>query len=75
VEAIKTDLSGLSRYTGDELDVLTNMIAASENLGPGHIVLGEILDTLGLCLSAHDGPGGEFIYSEAGYTAPTALPP
>jgi histidinol-phosphate aminotransferase len=32
-------------------------------------VIGEILDSLGLYLSAHDGPGGEFIYSEPGYTA------
>jgi len=69
VEAIKADLSGLSRYTGDELDMLTNAIAKHENVSTGHIVLGEILDTLGLYLSAHDGPGGEFVYSEPGYTA------
>jgi histidinol-phosphate aminotransferase len=29
-------------------------------------VLGEILDALGLYLSARGGPGGEFIYSEPG---------
>ena len=69
VDAIKADLIGLSRYTGQELDVLTNAIAKHEGISPGHIVLGEILDTLGLYLSAHDGPGGEFIYSEPGYTA------
>ena len=69
VDAIKADLLGLSRYTGDELDTLTDAIAKHENVGPGHIVLGEILDTLGLYLSAHDGPGGEFVYSEPGYTA------
>lgn len=69
VDAIRADLGGLSRYTGDELDVLTNAIATHENIGAGHIVLGEILDTLGLYLSAHEGPGGEFVYSEPGYTA------
>jgi histidinol-phosphate aminotransferase len=69
LEAIKADLTDLSRYTGDELDLMTNTIARHENIGPGHIVIGEILDSLGLYLSAHDGPGGEFIYSEPGYTA------
>src|SRR6201992_2208394 len=69
VEAIKAHLDGLSRYTGNELADLTNTIAARENLGTQHIVLGEILDVLGLYLSAHGGPGGEFIYSEPGYTA------
>jgi len=69
VEAIRADLAGLSRYTGDEFDTLTNVIARHESLGPGHIVLGEILDTLGLYLSASGGPGGEFVYSEPGYTA------
>jgi histidinol-phosphate aminotransferase len=69
VEAIKADLSDLSRYTGDELDTLTDAIAAHENIGQGCIVIGEILDSLGLYLSAQGGPGGEFIYSEPGYTA------
>jgi histidinol-phosphate aminotransferase len=69
IEAIKTGLTDLSRYTGDELDTLTNAIAAYEHVGPGCIVIGELLDSLGLYLSAHDGPGGEFIYSEPGYTA------
>lgn len=69
IEAIKADLAGLSRYTGGELDTLTNAIATRENIDPGCIVLGEILDTLGLYLSAQGGPGGEFIYSEPGYTA------
>lgn len=69
IEAIRAHLSDLSRYTGDELGTLTQAIAAHENVAPDQIVLGEILDTLGLYLSAHGGPGGEFIYSEPGYTA------
>jgi histidinol-phosphate aminotransferase len=69
VEAIKAHLEGLSRYTGDELTDLTNTIAERENIGTKQVVLGEILDVLGLYLSAHGGPGGEFIYSEPGYTA------
>lgn len=69
LEAIKADLTDLSRYTGDELDTLTSAIAARENVGQGCIVIGEILDSLGLYLAAEGGPGGEFVYSEPGYTA------
>jgi histidinol-phosphate aminotransferase len=69
VQAIKAHLDGLSRYTGNELTELTNTIAARENAAAEQIVLGEILDVLGLYLSAHGGPGGEFVYSTPGYTA------
>ncbi|MBO4224702.1 histidinol-phosphate transaminase [Bradyrhizobium neotropicale] len=69
VEAIKAHLTGLSRYTGDELTELTRTIAAHENVAAEQVVLGEILDVLGLYLSARGGTGGEFIYSEPGYTA------
>ena len=43
---------------------MTKTIAAREGIAAEQIVLGEILDVLGLYLSAHGGPGGEFIYSE-----------
>ncbi len=69
VQAIKAHLAGLSRYAGDEVAELTRTIAAREGVGAEQIVLGELLDVLGLYLSAHGGPGGEFIYSEPGYTA------
>jgi histidinol-phosphate aminotransferase len=69
LEAIKAHLSGLSRYTGDELTELTQTIAARENVAAEQVVLGEILDVLGLYLSARGGAGGEFVYSEPGYTA------
>src|SRR5262249_1578016 len=69
LRAIQQHLAGLSRYTSGELAELTNSIAAREIIDAEHIVLGEILDVLGLYLSAHGGPGGEFIYSEPGYTA------
>jgi histidinol-phosphate aminotransferase len=69
LQAIKAHLEGLSRYTGNELTELTDTIAARESIEAQHIVLGEILDVLGLYLSAHGGPGGEFVYSEPGYTA------
>jgi histidinol-phosphate aminotransferase len=69
LRAIETQLSGLSSYAGDELADLTEAIAAREGIAAEQIVLGEILDVLGLYLSARGGPGGQFIYSEPGYTA------
>ncbi|QAY96021.1 aspartate aminotransferase [Methylovirgula ligni] len=67
--AVKADLSGLCRYSGDEIGQFKQAIVARENIAPQQIVLGEILDVLGLYLSAAGGPGGEFIYSEPGYGA------
>jgi histidinol-phosphate aminotransferase len=69
LQAIKAHLDGLSRYPGTELTELTRTIAARENVATEQIVLGEILNVLGLYLSAGGGPGGEFIYSTPGYTA------
>src|SRR5215470_1684551 len=69
LQAIQAQLAGLSRYTGSELTELTQTIAAREAVAAEQIVLGEILDVLGLYLSARGGPGGEFVYSEPGYTA------
>lgn len=70
LQAIKANLADLSRYAReDEIAALTTTIAERENVAAEQIVLGEILDVLGLYLSARGGPGGEFIYSEPGYTA------
>jgi histidinol-phosphate aminotransferase len=69
LQAIRAQLTDLSSYAGDEVAELTKTIAAREGIAPEQIVLGEILDVLGLYLSARGGPGGEFIYSEPGYTA------
>jgi histidinol-phosphate aminotransferase len=69
LRAIKTQLTDLSSYAGDEVAELTKTIAAREDIAAEQIVLGEILDVLGLYLSARGGPDGEFIYSEPGYTA------
>jgi histidinol-phosphate aminotransferase len=69
IEAIRAQLGGLSRYAGEEVAELTKTIAERENIAIAQIVLGEVLDVLGLYLSANGGPGGEFIYSEPGYTA------
>jgi histidinol-phosphate aminotransferase len=44
--------------------------ADREGVSPDQIILGEILDSLGLQLALDGSPGGEFIYSEPGYPAP-----
>jgi histidinol-phosphate aminotransferase len=69
LQAIREHLTDLSRYAGDEIGALTATIAGREGVTQDQIVLGEILDVLGLYLSTHGGPAGEFIYSEPGYTA------
>lgn len=69
LEEIKVQLADLSRYAGEEVNELTKTVAERESIAAEQIVLGEILDVLGLYLSANGAPGGEFIYSEPGYTA------
>jgi Histidinol-phosphate/aromatic aminotransferase and cobyric acid decarboxylase len=67
--AIRNELVRAWRYSGDEVAQLESKIAAREGVSPDQIVIGEILDALGLHLALDGGPGGEFIYSEPGYTA------
>jgi histidinol-phosphate aminotransferase len=69
LQAIKAQFDDLSRYAGEEVVELTKTIAAREDIAAQQIVIGEVLDVLGLYLSANGGPGGEFIYSEPGYGA------
>jgi histidinol-phosphate aminotransferase len=69
VAAIQREFSNLSRYTGAEYDALVGLIAAREGVPQEQIILGEILEPLGTHLSLQGGPGGEFIYSDPGYTA------
>lgn len=73
LQAIKAHFADLSRYSGEEISELTDTIVKREGIQAEQIVLGEVLDVLGLYLSANGGPGGEFIYSELGYTALDSL--
>lgn len=68
-EAILQNLDGLARYTGDEAASLIRQIAAHEQAPAEHVVLGEILEPLGLHLGLEGGPGGEFLHSVPGYNA------
>lgn len=69
VNAIRNALTGIARYAGDDVHALEQQIADREGVSPDQIILGEILESLGLQLALHGGAGGEFIYSEPGYTA------
>jgi histidinol-phosphate aminotransferase len=69
VTAIQHEFSRLCRYTGEEYDTLVGLIAAKEALPREQVILGEILEPLGTYLSEQGGAGGEFIYSDPGYTA------
>jgi histidinol-phosphate aminotransferase len=68
-QAILDQLGALPRYVGDEGAALERQIAAKEGVSPDQIILGEILDVLGLHLAVRGPAGGEFLYSEPGYTA------
>jgi histidinol-phosphate aminotransferase len=69
VAALRREFANLCRYTGSELSELRGLIAAKEGIPEGQIIMGEILEPLGTYLSLQGGPGGEFIYSDPGYTA------
>jgi histidinol-phosphate aminotransferase len=69
VAAIRAHLDGLARYTGDEAGALEAEIATLEGVPVDHVVLGEVLEPLGVHLALAGGPGGEFVYATPGYTA------
>jgi histidinol-phosphate aminotransferase len=70
VRAIQSELAQLSRYnTEAATNRLIDAIAAKERVDREHVVLGEILEPLGLHLGLERGAGGEFVYSVPGYTA------
>jgi histidinol-phosphate/aromatic aminotransferase/cobyric acid decarboxylase-like protein len=68
VEAIRRNLTDLPRYTESEAHALSAQIAVKEGVLPEQIVLGEVLPALGLQLGLEGGPGGQFIYSQPGFT-------
>jgi histidinol-phosphate aminotransferase len=67
-DAVRAQLREIYRY-GDGGAALTQAIVAREKVSAGQIVLGEILELLGRYLAGNGPSGGEFIYSEPGYSA------
>ena len=68
VEAVRRHAADLSRYSGDEHAAVSRHIAKLEGVSGDQVLLGEVLEPLGLHLGLQ-GAGGEFIYSSPGYTA------
>jgi histidinol-phosphate aminotransferase len=67
---LQLEFGRLSRYADTPLArQLTEQIAEYEHIPVEQVVLGEILDLLGLFLGSSGGPGGEFLYSTPGYLA------
>ena len=68
--ALQLELGRLNRYADAPLArQLAGQIAEYEHVPVEQVVLGEILDLLGLFLGSSGGPGGEFLYSIPGYLA------
>jgi len=67
--ALTLELRGLERYTGDEARALVRQISELEGVAEEQVLLGEVLEPLGLQLGLNGGPGGDFLFSEPGYTA------
>jgi len=68
-QALRLELRGLERYTEDEARGLSHQIAQSEQVADEQVILGDILEPLGIQLGLQGGPGGEFLYSVPGYPA------
>ncbi|WP_285019156.1 histidinol-phosphate transaminase [Novosphingobium sp. fls2-241-R2A-195] len=68
-EALAAHIRGVERYVDQgEVDALTRRIAALERVPPEQVVIGEVLEPLGLHLARTHG-GGDVVYSAPGYTA------
>jgi histidinol-phosphate aminotransferase len=69
-QALQLEFGRLSRYADErQAGQLAEQIAEYEHIPVEQVVLGEILDLLGLFLGSSGGPGGEFVYSTPGYLA------
>lgn len=68
--AIARAAAGIERYVDQgEVDSLALQIARLERVDPAQIVIGEVLEPLGLYLARQRAGGGEIVYSAPGYTA------
>jgi histidinol-phosphate aminotransferase len=69
-EAIRSEFSSLCRYADKQASQrLAQQVAQYEHLPVEQVILGDILESLGLYLGKEGGTGGEFIYSTPGYLA------
>lgn len=69
-KAIESQLGNIARYVEqDEVDALARQIAAIEGVTSDQVVIGEVLEPLGLYLARQRPGGGNVVYSAPGYTA------
>lgn len=67
--ALARAATGIERYVEQgEVDTLAGQIAALEGVSPEQVVVGEVLEPLGLFLARRQ-RGGEVVYAAPGYTA------
>ena len=67
---ITRNLSSLHRYVDQsEVDALSRQIAMLESVSPEQVVIGEVLEPLGLYLARQRNGGGGIVHSSPGYTA------
>jgi histidinol-phosphate aminotransferase len=70
VRSVQLELGRLNCYADETLSRrFAEQVAAYEQVSVDQVVLGEILDVLGLYLARSAGPGSEFMYSTPGYLA------
>lgn len=68
--AVEGAVRGLERYVDqDEVDALARQIAAKEAVDPAQVIVGEVLEALGLFIARDRPGGGTIVYSSPGYTA------
>ena len=68
--SVQLELGRLNYYADETLSRrFAEQVAAYEQVSVDQVVLGEILDVLGLYLARSAGPGSEFMYSTPGYLA------
>ncbi len=68
--AVRAAALGVERYVEQgEVDRLSRQIAELERVAPEQIVIGEVLEALGLFLARRRTGGGEIVFSAPGYTA------
>lgn len=66
--AITGRIGHANRYArAIEADSLVRLIAEKEGVRPGQVLLGEVLEQLGVALALEGGQGSEFVYSVPGY--------
>lgn len=69
-KAIEATLSNIARYVEQpEVDRLADQIARHEGVAAEQVVIGEVLEPLGLYLARQRKGGGNVVYSAPGYTA------